>query len=82
MIPKLKKVKYVEEYRIYLEFEDGVCGEIDLKGELTGEIFEPLKDKSFFKKFKLNSELNTITWPNGADLAPEFLYKKAQKKAA
>jgi hypothetical protein len=61
MIPKLKEAKYVEEYKVYIEFEDGVCGRIDLKDELNGEIFEPLNDKNFFKKFKLNPELNTIT---------------------
>ncbi|MDZ7660849.1 DUF2442 domain-containing protein [Thiohalophilus sp.] len=76
MLPRLKEAKYRGDYRIWLSFTDGVEGEIDLFGELWGEIFEPLKDKDRFKKFELNAELDTITWPNGADFAPEFLYQK------
>ena len=76
MTPKLEKAEYVESYRIFISFNDGESGTIDLQGELWGEVFEPLKEISEFKKFSLNTELNTITWPNGADLAPEFLYKQ------
>jgi hypothetical protein len=50
---------------------------MDLTDELWGEVFEPLKDPQVFRKFKIDEELNTITWPSGADLAPEFLYDKA-----
>lgn len=46
-------------------------GEIDLSSELDGEIFEPLKEVSFFKSFTL--EGHTLSWSNGADFAPEFL---------
>jgi hypothetical protein len=42
---------------------------------LWGEVFEPIKDQEEFKAFQLNSELNTIAWPCGADFAPEFLYQ-------
>jgi len=75
MIPKLKEAKYVNAYIVWLRFEDGVEGEVDLEAELWGEIFEPIKDQDEFKAFRLNTELNTIAWPNGADFAPEFLYQ-------
>jgi hypothetical protein len=42
--------------------------------ELKGEIFQPLKDVEYFKKFTVHPELHTLAWPNGADFAPEFLY--------
>ena len=74
MIPKLESAQYVAGYRIYLRFADGRHGEIDLAQELWGEVFEPLRDPALFRGFSLNRELNTITWPTGADLAPEFLY--------
>jgi hypothetical protein len=75
MTPKITNAKYVENYKLYLHFSDGSEGEIDLEPELTGEIFEPLKDISFFKKFSVNHEVHTLVWPNGADFAPEYLYE-------
>jgi len=78
MIPRIVEAKYIGGFGIYLKFSDGTEGEIDLAGELQGEIFEPLKVDDYFKNFKLNSELHTITWLNGADFAPEFLYDKVK----
>ncbi|MGB5983657.1 MAG: DUF2442 domain-containing protein [Desulfobacterales bacterium] len=75
MTPKITNAKYIENYKLYLHFSDGSEGEINLEPELTGEIFEPLKDISFFKKFSVNHEIHTLVWPNGADFAPEFLYE-------
>ena len=74
MVPRIIEAKYTSGFAIYLKFSDGTEGEIDLAGELLGEIFGPLKQQAYFKQFKLNRELHTITWPNGADFAPEFLY--------
>lgn len=76
MLPKLREAKYLDDYRVWLKFADGVEGEVDLKSELWGEIFEPLKDKVRFAELVLDRELKTIVWPNGADFAPEFLYQK------
>lgn len=50
---------------------------IDLQDELWGEVFEPLKDLDVFRCFRVDTELDTIVWPTGADLAPEFLYEHA-----
>lgn len=78
MIPRVTDAKYVKDYTLYLRFSDGSDGEVDLEQELDGEIFEPLKDLSYFKDFIVNQELHTVVWPNGADFAPEFLYEKLQ----
>lgn len=80
MTPQLVHADYVEEYRLRLTFADGVSGEIDLQSELWGPVFEPLRDVEAFKQFQLNRELNTVCWPTGADLAPEFLYHAVQKE--
>lgn len=75
MTPRVIDAKYVENYTLYLLFSDGSEGEVNLEQELSGEIFEPLKDMDFFKKFTVNHDIHTIAWPNGADFAPEFLYE-------
>ena len=49
---------------------------MDLGDELYGEIFEPLKDQTFFALVSVHPEFHTLAWPNGADFAPEFLYEK------
>ena len=77
MIPKLESVEYAGDYRIRVRFADGRAGEIDLAKELWGEVFEPLKDVGLFRRFHVNTELNTIEWDTGADLAPEYLYENA-----
>ena len=74
MIPRIAEMKYMSGYKVWLRFEDGKEGEIDLEGELWGEVFEPLKERDYFKTARLDRELNEICWPNGADFAPEFLY--------
>ena len=76
MILHVKEAKYLHDYVIWLRFNDGAEGMVDLKDELYGEVFEPLKDMKKFKSFKVDPDLETIAWENEADLAPEFLYEK------
>jgi hypothetical protein len=71
---KVIAARHVDGYVIWFRFSDGTEGEIDLSAELYGEVFEPLKNLDAFKRFFVNPEWGTIAWPNGADLAPEFLY--------
>ena len=59
-----------------LRFDDGAAGEIDLAEDLNGPVFEPLRDEEMFRRFTVHEELHTLVWPNGADLAPEFLRAK------
>ncbi len=73
-------VRPCDDYRLRLTFSDGVVKEVDLAGELYGEVFEPLKDLETFRRVRVNPDTNTIEWPNGADFAPEFLYEIGQVK--
>jgi hypothetical protein len=75
MFLHVKEAKYLRDYVVWLRFNDGAEGEIDLAMELEGEVFGPLKDQELFQKFRVDPELETIVWENGADLAPEFLYE-------
>ena len=81
MIPRVAEAHHVRDYIIWLKFQDGVEGEIDLKPQLYGEIFEPLTAEPFFLQFRVDPDLHTLTWPNEADFAPEFLYEKVQVSA-
>ncbi len=69
----IKSVKYVSGFKIWVSFDDGISGEVDLEGVLHGPVFEPLHDPEIFSKVSVDPELETIVWPNGADLAPEFV---------
>ena len=74
MILHVVEVKYLHDYVIWVRFNDGAAGEVDLSAELEGEVFGPLKDQSLFKSVKVDPFMQTAVWDNGADLAPEFLY--------
>lgn len=65
---------YVSGFVVNLKFRDGTAGEIDLEQELVGPMFEALKDPEVFKQFRIHPEFHTLIWPNGADMAPEFLH--------
>ena len=78
MILHVREAKYLHDYIIWLRFNDGAEGEVDLNGELTGDVFEPLKNVEAFKQFAVDPDMETIVWKNGADMAPEFLYEKTK----
>ena len=71
-LPSVTKARYVRDYIIETTFDDGTKKELDFTHWLDGPVFEPLKEKKYFRKFFL--EGSTIAWPNGADIAPETLY--------
>ncbi len=81
MLYRLVEARYVREFTLWLRFSDGVEGEVDLIDELDGPIFEPLRDPDVFRSFQLHPELHTVTWANGADFAPEFLYEQIRVPA-
>lgn len=78
----IKRVKYVNGYKLEIEFNTGDVKIVNLEHHLNGEIFEPLKRVEYFKTVMVNSEIDTIYWNNGADFAPEFLFKIGELKKA
>ena len=73
MFLEILNAEYLGDYRISLVFNNGKSKTVDLSDKLIGKVFEPLKDKNFFRHFSI--KFNTIEWSNGADFAPEYLYE-------
>ena len=72
---------YIDGFRIHVRFSNGEEGVVDLAGSLWGPVFEPLKDPARFQRFEVSKLFHTITWENGADLAPEYIHEKMIEQA-
>ena len=73
MIIHVTAVKVVGPHSLELAFDNGLRKRVNVRRELYGPVFEPLKDPAFFAKAYLDPDSRTVTWPNGADFAPDFL---------
>jgi len=75
MLKDVVQVRHLGGHRLEVRFEDGVAGELDLGATLRFQgVFAPLAEVAEFAKVRINPELGTIVWPNGADLDPDVLY--------
>ena len=74
MIIHVTEARYLGNGQFALTFSDGRKGVADLTGMLSGSVFEPLHDPEFLARGNVDLENRTLCWPNGADVAPEFLY--------
>ncbi len=75
-VPIVVDAKYISDYKIKITFDNGEQKTADFSKWLKGEVFEPLKDQSYFRKFFVDGW--TIAWSNGADIAPETLYLESE----
>ena len=71
--------RYLGDYKVWLEFNDGKKGVVDLADELYGEAFEGLRDRERFAQFYLDYGLASIAWLDGQDFTPEFLYERLKE---
>ena len=74
MILNIIEAKHIQDYQLWIKFSNGIAKTVDLKEVIFKDqrkIFHPLRDLEYFKRFSI--QLNTVTWPNEADFAPEFL---------
>ena len=73
-IPHIVEGRHVKDYMIEVKFNDGTIRIVDFRPYINrGGIFSELKDQEYFRRFFI--DLNTVCWPNGADVAPERLYE-------
>jgi hypothetical protein len=61
-------------YVLRIQFDDGVEQLIDFRSVLAGELFGPLKEVSLFNQVRIDPEVHTLVWPNGADFDPATLH--------
>ena len=74
----VKKARHLNDYVIEFTFNNGEIKAVDLSDKLDKPVFEPLKNISFFKKFRMNPF--TIEWENGADFSPDYLYRLGKEQ--
>ncbi|MGI8425954.1 MAG: DUF2442 domain-containing protein [Actinomycetota bacterium] len=74
-LPVLIKAEYRGGYSIHLTFHDGTESTVNFEQWLDGPVFEPLHNVEEFKRFFVDA--GSLSWPNGADIAPETLYESA-----
>lgn len=77
---RVAKLEVRSPYRLWVQYSDGFSGELDLSDRLFGPVFEPLRDPSLFQQASID-EFGAITWPNGADLAPDGLRRRLEGKS-
>lgn len=66
--------RHVGPTALQVSFDDGSSQTIDFEPVLTGELFGPLRDPEMFLGVKLDPEVHTLVWPNGADFDPATLH--------
>ena len=75
---RIRQVEPLSGFSLELVFTDGSSGVVDLGPYLRGPIFEPLvRDPALFRAVRVDPELGTIVWPNGADMDPDVLRERA-----
>jgi hypothetical protein len=69
------EVRALPNRRIWVRFQDGVSGEIDVRKLVTFDgVFAPLADERFFRSVRVHDETRTVCWPNDADLDSDVLH--------
>ena len=57
-----------------MRFDDGTQQTIDFRPVLFGGLFGPLQDLELFNQVRIDPEVHTLVWPNGADFDPATLH--------
>lgn len=81
LTPDITEARVVRHGVLVLRFADGLEGEVDVLGRMRGPIFEQARTPDGFGKVEIDTETGTVTWPGGADLAPDTLYERVRTGA-
>ena len=78
MYPSVKKVSPLDNYKIFLEFDNDECGILNMQPYLNFGVFRKIKDQNLFSQVRVS--FDTVEWGNGIDLDPQFVYEKCVKE--
>jgi Protein of unknown function (DUF2442) len=83
MLPRITRVRHLGDYRLELEFSDGLVAELDFRSRIVGRggVFGPLQNIEFFAQVQVDSKAGTVVWSNGIDFCPDVLYAEATGKS-
>jgi hypothetical protein len=73
-IYRVKRFEIVSSYTVRVEFDDNTEQTIDFRPVLAGKLYGPLRDLSLFNQVRIDPEVKTLVWPNGADFDPATLH--------
>ncbi len=73
-IYRVQSFEIVAPYTLRVQFDDQTEQVINLEPVLFGELYRPLRDLSFFNQVRIDQEVHTLIWPNGADFDPNTLH--------
>jgi len=74
VLHRVTDFQVVGPHRLRVAFRDGMVREIDFRPALGGSLYGPLRDQSLFNQVRLDPEVHTLVWPNGADFDPATLH--------
>jgi Protein of unknown function (DUF2442) len=81
LTPDITEARVVRHGVLALIFADGLQGEVDVLDRMRGPVFEQARTPAGFARVKVDAETGTVTWPGGADLAPDTLYLRVRTGA-
>ncbi len=73
-IYRVESFRIVEPYTLRVRFDDDTEQNIDFRPVLEGDLYGPLRDRELFDRVRIDDEVHTLVWPNGADFDPATLH--------
>lgn len=81
-IYRVESFEIIGDYTLQVKFDDQTAQTIDFQPVLAGEWYGPLRDFTLFNEVRLDPEVHTLVWPNGADFDPATLHDWPQDAEA
>ncbi len=78
LTPDITEARAVRHGVLAVTFADGLLGEVEVLKRMRGPVFDTARTSDGFARVEVDSETGTVTWPGGADLAPDTLYERVR----